>query len=108
MIKMAMVCSVLFLLMYITYHITSDSTEYGSDGFDKYVYYFILISHIILSVAVIPIVLFTYMRASLEQFEKHKKLARICISNLVICGDNRRNRVHHDFSILFLIHTFVL
>src|SRR5690606_312061 len=77
LVKTAMACSIAFLLMYVTYHMTSDSTEYGSYGFDKYIYYFILITHICLSVVVIPFVLFTYMRAWLGKFEEHKKLARI-------------------------------
>lgn len=76
LIKIAMLCSVLFLLMYITYHITSDSTRYGGEGFLKYLYFFFLISHIILSVVVIPFVLFSYFRAWTGQFESHKKLAK--------------------------------
>ena len=70
-------CSVLFLLMYIAYHMTSDSTEFKGEGVIKYVYYVILISHILLSIAVIPFVLITYMRAKLGNFPQHKKIARI-------------------------------
>lgn len=70
-------CSVLFLVMYIAYHMTSDSTVYGGEGAIKYVYYFILITHIILSIAVIPFVLITFMRAKLLQFSQHKKIAKI-------------------------------
>ncbi len=69
--------SVLFLLMYIAYHMTSDSTVFGGEGIIKYVYYFILISHIVLSIAIIPLVLRTYARAYLKKFEAHRKLARI-------------------------------
>ncbi len=69
--------SVLFLLMYITYHMTSDSTKFGGEGLIRYVYYFILISHIVLSIAIIPLVLKTYARAHLGKFETHRKLARI-------------------------------
>lgn len=75
--KTAIICSVLFLLMYIAYHMTSDSTKFGGEGTVKYVYYFILISHILLSIAVIPFVLFTYVRAQLGKFPAHKKLAKI-------------------------------
>jgi putative membrane protein len=53
---------------------TSDSTAYG--GNMKGVYYFILISHILLSVAVIPVVLFTYLFAWEGKFDKHKKWTR--------------------------------
>jgi len=70
-------CSALFLLMYMAYHMTSDSTEYGGEGPIKYVYYFILLTHIVLSIAVIPFVLITYVRAITNNFEKHKKIARI-------------------------------
>src|SRR5699024_6195775 len=59
LMKTAIVLSVLFLTLYLAYHITSDSTPYGGEGFLKYVYYFILITHILLSVAVIPFVLVT-------------------------------------------------
>jgi putative membrane protein len=69
--------SVVFLIMYVLYHMTSDSTKFGGEGFVKYVYYFILITHIVLSVAVIPFVLITYVRAITNNFEKHKKIAKI-------------------------------
>jgi putative membrane protein len=69
--------SLVFLAMYVAYHMTSDSTSFGGEGFIRYVYYFILISHILLSIAVIPLVLHTYARAYLKNFERHKKLARI-------------------------------
>ncbi|CAA0166125.1 DUF420 domain-containing protein [Tenacibaculum maritimum] len=77
LIKLAMLCSILFLLMYIGYHMTSDSTKFGGDGVVKYIYYFILVTHIILSIAVIPFVLLTYVRAQLGKFEAHKKIAKI-------------------------------
>ncbi|MDP5093289.1 MAG: DUF420 domain-containing protein [Polaribacter sp.] len=72
----AIACSLAFLLMYIAYHITSDSTKFGGEGFIKYVYYFILISHILLSIIIIPLVLTTYMYAKLGDFERHKKIAK--------------------------------
>ncbi len=70
-------CSVVFLIMYVAYHMTSDSTKFGGEGVIKYVYYFILLTHIVLSIAVIPFVLITYVRAITNNFEKHKKIARI-------------------------------
>lgn len=90
-INIAIGLSLAFLLMYVAYHITSDSTLYGdvnkngvlepdeknSLGTISYVYYFILISHIILSVLVTPFVAFTYLRGWLGDIEKHKKLTRI-------------------------------
>ncbi|CAI8164839.1 MAG: Uncharacterised protein [Polaribacter sp. SA4-10] len=73
----AIFCSVLFLVMYVAYHMTSNSTSFGGDGIIKYVYYFILITHIILSIVVIPFVLTTFMRAKLTDFPAHKKIAKI-------------------------------
>lgn len=68
--------SVAFLVMYILYHITSESTSFGGSGMIKYVYFFILITHILLSIVVVPLVLFTLSRALSGNFEKHKALAR--------------------------------
>lgn len=65
-----------FLVMYVLYHMTSDSTSYGGTGVLRIVYYFILISHILLSVAVVPFVLLTFSRALLGDFERHKALAK--------------------------------
>jgi putative membrane protein len=70
-------CSVVFLVLYIAYHMTSDSTKFGGEGLIKYVYYFILITHIILSVIIIPFVLITYVRAISNNIERHKKIAKI-------------------------------
>ena len=77
LMKLAILCSIAFLVMYVAYHMTSDPTPYGGEGFVAILYYFILISHILLSVTVIPLVLFTYHYASIEAFDKHKKLAKI-------------------------------
>lgn len=77
LMKLAIACSVSFLVMYIAYHMTSDSTKYGGEGLLKGLYFFILISHILLSIAIIPLVLVTYVRALAERFDKHKKLAKI-------------------------------
>jgi putative membrane protein len=77
LMKVNLASSLLFLVLYVTYHMTSDSTPYGGEGAIRYLYYFILVSHILLSILVIPLVLFTYLRAYLGEFERHKKLARI-------------------------------
>ena len=63
--------------MYVAYHMTSDSTKFGGDGILKYMYYFILITHILLSILVIPFVLITYVRAITNDIERHKKIAKI-------------------------------
>jgi putative membrane protein len=91
LMKTAIACSLTFLLMYVAYHMTSTSVKYGDSNFNgiledseklavgsvRYFYYFILLTHISLSVIIIPMVLFTYVRALSEQFDKHKKLAKI-------------------------------
>jgi len=77
LMKFAISLSVLFLVMYVAYHMTSDSTPFGGEGAIRYVYFFILITHIVLSIVIIPLVLITYVRALAERFDKHKKLAKI-------------------------------
>lgn len=73
----AIALSVSFLVMYVAYHMTTDSTKFGGEGVVKMVYFFILITHILLSIAVIPLVLITYVRALAENFDRHKKIAKI-------------------------------
>lgn len=91
MMTLSIACSVVFLVMYVAYHMTADSTKYGDVNHDgqldavemanagamRLVYLFILLSHIFLSVAIIPLVLLTYVRALAERFDKHKKIAKI-------------------------------
>lgn len=87
----AIACSVAFLVMYVAYHLTADSTKYGDTNHDgivseaelaeagimRLIYFVILITHILLSIIIIPLVLFTYVRALAERFDRHKKLAKI-------------------------------
>ncbi|RWX03627.1 DUF420 domain-containing protein [Flavobacterium cerinum] len=77
LMKFAIGLSIAFLAMYVAYHMTADSTKFGGEGAIKYVYFFILITHILLSIIIIPFVLVTYVRALAQRFDKHKKLARI-------------------------------
>lgn len=77
LMKFAIGLSVAFLAMYVAYHMTADSTKFGGEGAVRYIYLFILLTHIVLSVIIIPFVLVTYVRALAERFDKHKKLARI-------------------------------
>jgi putative membrane protein len=69
--------SLVFLVMYIAYHMTTDPTPFGGEGFTKSMYFFILISHIILSIALIPLVLISYVRAFQEEFSAHKKISKV-------------------------------
>jgi len=68
--------SALFLILYLAYHMTSESTVFGGEGPVRYVYYFVLITHILLSIGVIPLVLFTFVRALTGDFKRHRALAR--------------------------------
>ena len=75
--KICIGLSLVFLVMYIAYHMTSDPTPFGAEGAIAYLYYFILISHIILSIVLIPLVLTSYVRAIQYEFDPHKKIAKI-------------------------------
>jgi len=77
LMQTAIALSLIFLVMYVLYHMTSDSTKFGGEGVIKSTYYIILITHIILSIIVIPFVLITYVRAITNNIERHKKIARI-------------------------------
>lgn len=77
LMKTAIGLSLAFLVMYVIYHLTSDPTPYGGEGSMKTLYYFILISHILLSIVIIPLVLISYVRAISQQFTAHRKIARI-------------------------------
>ena len=89
LMKTAIVFSVLFLVMYVAYHMTSDSTKYEGTGIFRTMYFVILISHIVLSIAVIPFVLITFVRAITNNIELHKKIARITFPLwLYVCNPN--------------------
>ncbi len=89
-IKAAMMLSILFLLLYVAYHATADATKFGDANYDgivdtteklaigatAYLYYFLLLTHILLSIVVIPFALITYVRAINNKFEQHKKIAK--------------------------------
>jgi putative membrane protein len=72
----ALVLSVLFLISYVAFHLTTESTKFGGEGWIRGVYFFILLTHIVLSAGIIPLVLFTYVRGLGMQVEKHRRIAR--------------------------------
>lgn len=80
LIKTSMGLTLVFLVLYILYHATSNDTHFGGEGFIKYLYFFILISHIILSVTVVPFVLFTFVKAINGEFGKHRRLGKFAFS----------------------------
>ncbi|MCS7035881.1 MAG: DUF420 domain-containing protein [Saprospiraceae bacterium] len=75
-IYIAMACSVLFLLSYVLYHFTTPETRYGGEGALRFVYFFLLITHVVLAAAILPFILLTFNRAYTGQFERHKRMAR--------------------------------
>lgn len=91
LVKTAIALSVAFLAMYVTYHMTTPTTYFGdadfngvldkseiaNAGFMRYLYYFILFTHIPLSIVIIPFVLVTYVRGISGSYERHRKIARI-------------------------------
>jgi|TARA_B110000240_G_scaffold32767_1_gene35452 putative membrane protein len=91
LMKTCIALSLLFLVMYIAYHMTSSSTIYGDlnkdgsrsieegviIGKSLYLYLTILLTHIVLSIALIPLVLISYVRAFQEEFDSHRKISRI-------------------------------
>lgn len=72
----AFVLSSLFLISYVIYHSQAQSVPYGGEGASKVIYLIILLSHIVLSVAIVPLALFSIYRGVTSQFEKHKKITR--------------------------------
>lgn len=66
----------LFLISYLTYHAMAGSTSFGGTGIIKYVYYFILITHIVLATALLPLSLITLGRGLNMEVSKHRKIAR--------------------------------
>ena len=74
--QIAILGSALFLILYVLYHFTSTETSYCGEGNWRYVYFFILITHIVLAAVILPFILFTYIRAYIGDFSRHKKLAK--------------------------------
>ena len=73
----AMLLSLLFLVSYIAHHLLAGDTRFGGEGAIRYVYYFILITHIFLAAIILPFILFTAYRALINENEAHRKLAKI-------------------------------
>ncbi|SEW27816.1 putative membrane protein [Chitinophaga sp. YR573] len=72
----AFLCTSMFLLSYLLYHFTTPSTKYGGDGILKYIYYFILITHIILAIITVPLALISIGRGLNMEVALHKKITR--------------------------------
>ena len=72
----AFVLSSVFLLSYVTSKLTNSPVPFGGEGLIRYIYFFILISHIILSIAVLPLALFSIYSGMTGQIEKHKSIVK--------------------------------
>ena len=77
MMGSAILLSTLFLVSYICHHLLAGDTPYGGEGFIRYVYFFILITHIILAAVILPFILFTSYRALVAEWPTHRKLAKL-------------------------------
>lgn len=73
----AMVLSCLFLISYICHHLFTGETKFGGTGTIRYIYYFILGTHIVLAGIILPFILFTAYRALIGEWLQHRRLAKI-------------------------------
>jgi len=73
----AILLSVLFLLSYICHHLLAGDTKFGGEGAVRYLYFVILITHIILAAIILPFILFTSYRALIAEWPQHRRIARI-------------------------------
>jgi len=72
----AIILSSLFLVSYICHHLFTGETKFGGEGTIRYIYYFILGTHIILAGIILPFILFTAYRALIGEYDKHKRIAK--------------------------------
>jgi len=73
----AIILSCLFLVSYICHHLFTGEAKFGGEGTIRYIYYFILGTHIILAAIILPFILFTAYRAMTGEWLRHRKLAKI-------------------------------
>ncbi len=75
----AFMLSSVFLVSYVLTHISTPDAHFGGEGPIKYLYYFILITHILLSIFVLPLAMFAIYRGWMGDIEKHKKIVRFTL-----------------------------
>ena len=75
----AVICSVVFLVLYVLQHASFDSTSYPDEVAGKGIYLFVLLTHIVLAAVIVPLVLLTLVRALSERFDKHRKIAKVTL-----------------------------
>ena len=77
MIYAALTTTTFFLVTYVTFHFLAPSTPYGGEGILRPIYFFVLITHIVLAAGIVPLVLISVTRAWNRNVELHRKIARI-------------------------------
>lgn len=76
MITTAMVLSILFLLLYVAYHLTTTETRFTGTGWIRPVYFFLLITHVVLAAVSFPCILLTYLAGWADRRDAHRRLAK--------------------------------
>ena len=76
MMTLAFALGGVFLVCYVTYHLSNPSNKFSGEGIVRYIYFFTLITHIGLSLIVLPLVLRAIFYAWMRQFERHKKIVK--------------------------------
>lgn len=72
----AFTSTTLFLISYVSYHYLTESTKYGGEGALRSIYFFVLLTHIVLAIVVVPLALLSVVRGLQMKLDKHRKIAR--------------------------------
>jgi putative membrane protein len=72
----AIVLSIMFLVSYIAHHLLAGDTKFGGEGAIRYIYYFILVTHIILAAVILPFILYSAYRGLTGEYSKHRKISK--------------------------------
>ena len=75
----AFISSTIFLASYVTYHAHVGSVRFPGTGWARPVYFTILVSHVVLAAAIVPLALVTLYRAIRKQFDRHRRIARFTL-----------------------------
>ena len=84
------------------YHSATESTSFGGAGLIRTVYFFILITHIVLAAAILPLILITMSRALSSRFDGHRKIALNPHFAMVVCVCYGCSRIFDDRSLLLI------
>jgi putative membrane protein len=76
MMMTSVVLGAIFLICYLTYHLSNPENRFTGEGYVRYIYLFLLITHILFSIFVLPLVLRALFYAVTRQFDRHKKIVR--------------------------------